>query len=516
MNSVQYVSMVTDNGEKARRLKCSVDKNHFLYLKENCTWDELKTLISRGCTVGRVGTRSEFIAIDIDDSEITHEAMRLWAAGYNSAHGDCVLATPSRSGLWYKHHVYFKVPEYQMEDHFKVFTQCFHEITKHFGGMRVRFDSNAAKYYQCMFQTGEPGQLVLDGSVQLARWCKKDDAGPVPYVDTTRCVGTEDEWHFDDGDEAPSEEGPCDGRAILPNDRDFYLRQALIFGIPPRELSELPFELLRASHVRRGSRHQAIMRLADTAVRNAALLGFLGLAYTDGDVQRTLEQHIAQHFEDGAKYLIEDASSIKNAITSQHKKYAEKFAKTDRSYVALKGVLGKGSHRYGIKTFASGYIKDLGIGENLEDTCIAIVDAYNGCPDEYAAADHHKELAEVRRAIKPLFEKKKTIHIEKDLDEARRVYELTKDIQLFDDMPPLPPMSFEEFCKRSTAGDKLVVSHYNEPIGRKEHKPHNNKGYCGGYEVVDGVLAVPKDKVTPYIRSYCSRNGIKLVLVANE
>lgn len=518
MNDIQYVSMVTDDGEKARKFKCGVKKNHYLYLKRGCSWEELKELVLRGCTVGRVGKFSEFIAIDIDDSEITHEAMQLWAAGYNSAHGDCVLATPSRSGIWYKHHVYFKVPEYQVEDHFKVFTECFHEITKHFGGIRVRYDKSAAKYYQCMFQTGEPGQFTLPGSVQLAQWCKKDHVAPVPYIATVEAADDE-EWHVVDESDDSEPDYPADGRAVIPNDRNYFFNLAAMSGIPPKEFATLPFTVLQGPFARKGSRHATMLKIADALVRNAALMGFFGMSVRDEDVKRTLEQHIRAHFEDGEQYLKEDVASIANAITSLHDSYAKGFASTDRSYDALKQVLGAGYHRYSIKAFANAFIRqhqgDIDHTWDLDDTCITIVDAYNGYPEEYIATEFHKMLSQVRNTIRGVFELKKTIRIEKDLDEARRVYDLTNNIQLFPDMPATP-MTFEEFCERSTAGDKLVVSHYNEPIGRKEHKRHSNKGRCGGYEVVNGTLVVPKDKVTPYIRSYCGRNGIKLLQTANE
>ena len=524
MNSVQYVSMVTNDGEKAKRLKCRVKTNHYLYLKENCSWEELKELVLRGCTIGRVGTSSEFIAIDIDDSEITHEAMTRWAAGYNSAHGDCVLATPSRSGIWYKHHVYFKVPEYQVADHFKVFTECFHKITEHFGGSRVRYDPGAARYYQCMFQTGDPGQFVLPGSVQLAWWCKKDDAGPVLYVATVGLSGCDDdEWHLDDDDDgvdAPTY--PVDGCFILPNNAEFYFNLARLAGLPPKELPELPFELAQASYVRKGERHFAMMKLVDVFTRNAALIQFFEMGCAEDDVRHTLERHIRQHFEDGGQFLREDAASIDNAIARTWSKYADAFAETTRSYEDLKIVLGKGSHRYSIKTFATEYMERHPEATDIDEACIVIVDAYNGNPEDYDTAEFHAMLSEVREAIKPLFVKRKSFRIEKDLDEARRVYELTKNIQLFDDQPPLPPMSFEEFCANSTAGDRYVVEERLVRVDRKEHKthkphkPHSNKGRCGDYKVVDGVLAVPKDKITPYIRSYCSRNSIKLVSITNK
>lgn len=518
-NNIQYVSTVTTDKIKSQKLKCNVRKNKNLFLKNDCTWDELKELITHGCTIARVGTRSTYIALDIDDSDITHAEMLKWWNNYNDK--DNVIVTASASGKEYKHHVYFNVPEYDVNEIKEITLKCFKILAIAFAGKKILLDKRAWSYWQCMYNTGIGDHtFVLKGSIQLNDWTKKFTE-PVPYIEHEEEL-FEDETDYDTEYEEYINSDK-NYNAIIPNKAEWYMNLLDKYGLSKAYYSVLPFELLSKTYVRKGNRHSSMLKAVDCVIKNYFVNYFFGYDYTIEDIQYTIKHHIETNFENGTVYYEDDKKSIQNAIFTIYEKYCTAIGdvnNTDLSQAITNLIngLGEGHHRFSIKSFAKKFVQ-LHNFDNIDDACIEIVSEWYGpikieeksgeIDDEF-----NKDMTIVRHEIKTFFENKKEMTVTKDLDETKRVYELTKDIQLFDDMP-VQNMSFEEFCNKSTAGNVIKFENKTVTVERKEHKQHkqhSNKGKClEGYTIVDNTVTIPRDKVTSSIRKYCSKNNIKIV-----
>lgn len=498
--NIQYVSTVTSDKDKAKLLKCKVRKNKNLYIKNNCTWDELKTLIINGCTIARVGTKSEYIALDIDESEITHEEMKNWAENY----GTEVLWTKSISGKQYKHHVYFHVDEFDVADIKDITNKCFSILGKAFPGKFIKLDKNAWSYWQCMYNVGNDTIFVLDGSIQLNDWCCKFST-PVPYI-------IAEDNNKEEAEEDSSIEEYLTGKinyAHIPNNVEWYKELLKKNSISMEYYKTMPWESVSMVQVKKGHRHSAMYKLVNTVVKNLIVNQFFGVNYTIDDAIGTIKNIIECHYEEGSLYFEEDKTSIINAVKNKYNDYMKvyKASSANTDYDALVEALGSGKHRASIKTFAKKFIMCHSF-DNIDDACIEIVDCWDGYPEEYDTT-----LTIVRNVIKSYFNKKKTMKIIKDINEAKRVYDLTKDVKLFDNEEPNKNMSFEDFCSKSTTGDVITFDNENITVDRKKHKKHSNKGKClDGYTIEDNTVTIPKSiKVSSAIRKYCSNNNIKIV-----
>lgn len=490
--NIQYVSSVTNDKDIALKLKRKVRKNKNLYLKNNCTWDELKSLILNGCTIARVGTKSEYIALDIDGSEVTHDEMKKWAESY----GQEVLWTKSISGNQYKHHVYFHVDEFDVSEVEEVTNKCSTILKNAFAGKSISIDKHAWSYWQCMYNVGAKNTtFVLDGSIQLNDWCCKFKE-PAPYISVV-----EEESEEPEEDENSDIDSYLAGNitaASIPNDAKWYKMLLKKNNISMEAYKTMPWEALSMVYVKKGLRHTAMYKVVECVVKNVIVNRFFNVNYTYEDALYTIKRHIAYHFEDGNEYFESDKTSIENAIKNKYSEYMKKYNESTAEYDsdALTEALGEGKHRYSIKSFAKKYIGGKSF-TNIDDTCIEIVDEWYGYPEDYDTNEYNKVLTIVRNIVKPYFEHKKNIKIEKDLNEARRVFELTKNVQLFDDIP-CSDMSFEEFCSKSTAGDTIIVENVNVTVARKEHKQHKCKYNCEGMNKED-------------FDKYCKENNISKV-----
>lgn len=403
--NIQYVSTVTSDKNKAKRLKCMVNKNKNLYLKNDCTWNELKTIIINGCTIARVGTKSEYIALDIDKSEITHEEMKLWAEAY----GTEVLWTKSISDKQYKHHVYFHVDEFDVNDIESVTEQCFSILGKAFPGKFIERDENAKSYWQCMYNVGKDGIFVLDGSIQLNNWCCKFQT-PVPYIAT---VSVEDLYEEEEEEEIDtSMEEYLAGKinyAHIPNNAEWYKLLLKKNGISMDYYKSMPWESVKLTHVKKGFRHSSMFKLVAIVVKNLIVNQFFGINYTIDDAIGTVKKYIECHYEDGSLYFEEDKTSIIKGVNDMYNVYMNvyKASTANNDYDALVEALGKGKHRFSIKSFAIDFMHTHSF-DNIDDACIEIVDCWNGYPEEYETAEYNRTLSIVRNVIKSYSVKNKT------------------------------------------------------------------------------------------------------------
>lgn len=518
--NIQYVSAVTADKNRALLLKCQVRKNKFLFLKKDCSWDELKTLIQKGCTIARVGTKSEYIALDFDDTEVTHAEMKSWAENY----GPDVLWTKSISGKEFKHHLYFKVDEYDASEIKEKTSACFKMVANAFPGKKLILDKNAWSYWQCMYNVGkEDCCFVLDGSIQLNDWCCKMQV-PVPYIDSDVDEDAVDEEEYDDALESYLLNGAK--AMIIPNSAKWYLESLIASGGKPSLYKSLPFETLSNCYVKKGNRHASSYKVVNVLVKNFIIINTLLIknAFSMDDVMYTIEKHMQYHFEDGEKYFAEDKASIENAVKTIFNDFIhsinESGAATD--YEALIDVFGKGNHRLGIDSFAKKFMEHHE-RKSIERSIIDIMETFYTYEELEDADAYDAIYSKIKNAIKPYFEKANTLTISKDLNEAKRIYEMTKDVKLFDGIA-IEPMSFEEFSSKGTAGDDITFRKEDVTISRKartdknkqhkQHKQHSNKGKCIKDFSIDGdTVFVPKDRISSSIRKYCSIHKIKIKIV---
>jgi len=504
--NIQYVSLITDDKDEAMDIKCKVRKNKSLYLKNDCSWSELKDLILHGCTIARVGTESEYIALDIDDSEVTHSEMKCWSEGYNMLYGDKVLVTKSISGKENKHHVYFKTEKFSVDQVKDVTSRCFSILAEAFKGKKLNLDKNAWSFWQCMFNVGDKkSQFILEGSLPLVDWCKK-------FQDPAIRDDVEEEYKFE---EFEDEDVKISSGCLIPNHANHYFELVSRADLPLTYCSKLPFELVKTGFVKTGTRHFSMMKLVENVVRNFAVCQFFGEGYDLDDVRFTVESHIRAHYQDPETFIQEDRASIDNAISTTYEQYLNKFLKTSKTIDDLIDVLGARVHHFSIKSFAIEFLKSHKF-KDIEEACIAVVDRFNAHPEEYDTDLFNAQMKIVRNAVKSLFETKRELVIEKDLEEAKRVYNASKSIKLFDNVD-LPEMSFEEFCQRSTAGDKYSVKTTEVKLERKKREsssPRSDRGKCiEGYEVEGDTVKIPRSEVTPAMRRYCSTNHLKITRI---
>ena len=506
MNDIQYISITNKNKNIALKNKQNVNKTKCIFLKKDCSWQDIKTLVKKGCTISRVGTSSNFIVLDIDDSDVTHDEMRQFAKQNND-----VFAVKSISGKEYKHHVYFFTKEYGIdenndEQYKQLVKDCYDRLTYYFIGKRITLDKNAWSYWQCMYSYAEENStFTLDNSIQLDRWCKKFEE-PVAYIEKEDADEDIDEEDYSDIDEYLKTD-PETRWCLIPNRAKEYMTMLLMNDYTANLYKKLPFQLVKHTFIKNGYRHNSLFKLTNIVCVNAFVCRFFGLEYSDYDIVKTIEHYVVRYYENGEQLWHEEENHVWDNVIDIMNNLLDKYESfgMDNSIEALIITCPTSSHRYGFES----YIKNR-LSKNFFDV-FSDVDEYvkKECINYYGSDEHILDCRKIFNRIM------KEIHLNVlktsyDEDEQKRVYELTKDVQLFNDMP-VETMSFDDFKNKSTVGMNIEVENKTLKLEHKQHKQHKNKGKCiENYKLENNIVYIPRSKIKPAICKYCSKNGIKI------
>ena len=181
MNKIQYISVTHISKDMAKEHKRKTNSLHTVYYKE-ATFDEVADLLDSGCSIGRVGNTTEFLAIDIDKTSVNILSVYEHFKDNNDYR---ISYSASNSPL--KYHILVNTHRTIHRDNYK------EEVHKEFEKIKselcqrcdyMELDTNADNFYQCFFGTSvdTESEVILEGSRRLWNWTKKDDE-PKFYIE---------------------------------------------------------------------------------------------------------------------------------------------------------------------------------------------------------------------------------------------------------------------------------------------------------------------------------------------
>lgn len=180
MNKIQYISLTHNSKDMAKHHKQMCNTLHNVYLKE-MDFDEVADLLDNGQTWGRVGNKTDFVAIDIDETTVNIEQVFNKFRDNNNYR---ISYSSSNNPL--KYHILVKLDKTIDEKEYKAEVEKQFNIIKDKVCGRCDFmflDKNADKFYQCFYgqSVDSETEIILDNSTRLFKWCKKDDIEPMVY-----------------------------------------------------------------------------------------------------------------------------------------------------------------------------------------------------------------------------------------------------------------------------------------------------------------------------------------------
>ena len=181
MTNIQYISITHTSKDEAKHNKQLCNTLHTVYFKQ-CNFDEVCELLDAGCTVGRVGTTTDFVAIDVDNSTVNIN--QVYEAFKNN---DDIHVSYSSSMNPLKYHILVNLHRtITIDEYKKIINEEFTKIRDAVCGRCDVFelDTHADNFYQCFFgQSVETSiEYIIDGSRRLYNWTKKD-AEPRYYIE---------------------------------------------------------------------------------------------------------------------------------------------------------------------------------------------------------------------------------------------------------------------------------------------------------------------------------------------
>ena len=173
MNTIQYISLTHTSKDMAKDHKRKANSLHTLHYKE-ATFEEVAELLDAGCSIGRVGNTTEFLAIDID-----HTSVNINTVYEHFKNNEDYRISYSASNNPLKYHILVNTHRTIHRDNYK------EEVQKEFEKIKtelckrcdfMELDTNADNFYQCFFGTSVDSEIeyILEGSRRLWNWTKKD------------------------------------------------------------------------------------------------------------------------------------------------------------------------------------------------------------------------------------------------------------------------------------------------------------------------------------------------------
>lgn len=181
MNNIQYIALTHINKDDAKKDKRECNTEHSVYLK-NMTFDEAADLLDCGCIIGRIGDKTDFVALDYDESTVN-----IATVIEKTKDNPDYRVSYSASNNPLKFHVLVNLHRTITINEYKDVLEAEHEKLHKLVCGRcdvLVLDKNAANFYQCFFGSSVNAKTsyILDGSRRLWKWVKKD-AAPKFYID---------------------------------------------------------------------------------------------------------------------------------------------------------------------------------------------------------------------------------------------------------------------------------------------------------------------------------------------
>lgn len=180
MNNIQYIAITHINKDDAKNDKRECNTEHSVYLK-NMTFDEAADLLDCGCIIGRIGDKTDFVALDYDESTVN-----IATVIEKTKDNPDYRVSYSASNNPLKFHVLVNLHRTITINEYKDVLEAEHEKLHKLVCGRcdlLVLDKNAANFYQCFFGSSVDSKTsyILDNSRRLWKWVKKNDE-PKFYV----------------------------------------------------------------------------------------------------------------------------------------------------------------------------------------------------------------------------------------------------------------------------------------------------------------------------------------------
>lgn len=181
MNKIQYIGRTHTSKDMAKEHKQKANTFHDVYFK-NASFDDVCDILDGGSTFGRIGKKTDFVAIDIDDTNVSIDVVYEKYKDNPNYH-----VSYSSSMNPKKYHILVKLDKEITVDEYKDTVNAeFQKIKKECCGRCdwMNLDTHADNFYQCFFgaSVNDETAFILDNSRRLYKWTKKDDE-PMEYIE---------------------------------------------------------------------------------------------------------------------------------------------------------------------------------------------------------------------------------------------------------------------------------------------------------------------------------------------
>lgn len=174
-NTIQYISFTHTSKEMAKENKKKCNGLHSVYLKD-MTFEEICNLMENGNTIGRVGTKTSFVMIDVDCTSINISKV---FDTYKDDKDVFVCYSASNNPL--KYHILVNLNKIiDINEYKECLENEFNKIREKLCYERFDYmvlDENASNFYQCFFGQSIEHEYenILEDSKKLYCWTKKDN-----------------------------------------------------------------------------------------------------------------------------------------------------------------------------------------------------------------------------------------------------------------------------------------------------------------------------------------------------
>ena len=306
---LQYINNRTTSKAEARAFKAceGPTRTQFMWLPE-ATWKKVVRLAANGYTIGRVGKKTEFVFLDIDGGNASHEDLEKALKDMP----DTVIL-PSTSGAWNKHHILIRIPEFELPDEdasvpriqrasvaqsgFRELVQSlFEKVQSLLPGKTLELDPASGYWWQALYSASDvddasPDGVAVRGSIPVKGWTKKYGEPEAVFRYVPSCP-----FQIN----AVFGKEPREGYRIEWDRYRYVARDGKIV----REINTIP----------EGNRGKSIDRLCMAKVYNAVYLnGLYGASFTVDDAIKSVYADIRFQFEGGKEFLAEKKEAAQKA-----------------------------------------------------------------------------------------------------------------------------------------------------------------------------------------------------------
>lgn len=173
MNKIQYIAKTHTNKDMAKNDKKLVNSLHNVYYIE-ADAETVHEMLDNGLSIGRIGTDTDFLLIDIDNSTVNISQVM------EKLDNDKYMVSFSASNNPLKYHIVVKLDKtISIAEYEDVLNIEFEKIRETCCGRCdiMELDTNAKSFYQCFFgcSVDNEQEIVYENSKRLYSWTKKSE-----------------------------------------------------------------------------------------------------------------------------------------------------------------------------------------------------------------------------------------------------------------------------------------------------------------------------------------------------